>query len=839
MTSLTYANGAEASCSYDANNRLKDYQVTLNGTSILQQGFTYDNNNNITAITEGNSTKTFDYDADNQLTRSITPGKFLESDTTTGTYGVKIGDYLGAKIMDFSPILTAMMGLDYNSSSIGIDFGTTAPGVKKIQVIPDGKFTVHRVIQRTLDLYTSSDNSTYTMIPRSSWTFATDSQGVITITLTERIATRYLKVHVKFDERDSYFSAKSKATFLNDFAKMLRVYQEATARTEEFQYDADGNRTYQRVTLIQTKSYTSAYYANTDRLKTDGKYAFVYDDAGNLVKKGNKFSINGDTVTFTATSGDGVEYWQYTYDLLNRLTEVSKNGTVVSDYEYSPDGLREVKRGSSGTIHYVFEGTEPIFEKRMKDEKVKSYVYALGKHLARVDGVIGDTTAKVYYYHTDYLGSVRVITDQSGKVVFNADYFAFGTKFVSNGDFDETHGFTGKEYDSDSGLYYYNARWYDPELGRFISEDPAADPNNPNLYSYCGNNGVCRVDPTGQFFWVVVAIAAVVGAIDAYANGGNPLIGAFVGAVAGAIGWCCGELCGPALAATLGPVGAAAVGGALSGGIMAALMGENVWAGARTGAISAGISRWLGTVETGSSAGNAPTGDIHLNAVRNWFNGAMGAVVANGGNYQFGAGDVLALSGVEGEIDEALSDSTEQPKVDINDSQWTDEYGNPANKQNATQVVQASNNTTNHTQNDGYSIDVTNPETGQTGTITGEKAVKGFLLMRPTNQEKKVQGLVGISDSYEITFHTPNGRNASMSGVTIKGTVSMDLNYTHDLKKGTMTVDMNIHDSKNGSITMIMAFGKLSRITIDYNVNTQKGIINVHKMIPAIPIYYK
>ena len=56
-----------------------------NGTSILQQSFTYDNNNNITAITEGSNTKTFDYDADNQLTRSITPGKFLESDPAPGT----------------------------------------------------------------------------------------------------------------------------------------------------------------------------------------------------------------------------------------------------------------------------------------------------------------------------------------------------------------------------------------------------------------------------------------------------------------------------------------------------------------------------------------------------------------------------------------------------------------------------------------------------------------------------------------------------------------------------------------------------------------------------------
>ncbi len=500
LTGLTYANGAKAGYSYDANNRLNNYQVTVNGASILQQHYTYDNNNNITAITEGSAIKTFEYDVNNQLTHSVTPGKFLENDTTPGTYGIKIGDYLGVKMMDFTPVLTAMMGLDYNSSSIGIDFGTTASGVKKIQVIPDGKFTVHRVTQRTLDLYTSADNSTYKVIPRSNWTFATDSKGVITITLNERVATRYLKVHVKFDERDSYFNAKSKATFLNDFAKMLRIYQEATSRTEEFRYDADGNRTYQRVTLIQSNSYSSSYYANSDRLKTDGKYAFVYDEAGNLVTKGNRFNINGDTVNFTATTGEGVEYWQYRYNLLNRLTEVKKNGAVVADYEYSPDGLRQVKRGGKGTIHYVFEGTEPIFEKRIAESRIRSYVYALGSHLARVDGAIGDSSAKVYFYHTDQVGSIKAITDQGGKVVFNADYFAFGTKYTSNGDFDETHGFTGKEYDNDTGLYYFNGRWYDPDLGRFISEDPVMDPNNPNLYSYCANNPLSNIDPTGYDF---------------------------------------------------------------------------------------------------------------------------------------------------------------------------------------------------------------------------------------------------------------------------------------------------------------------------------------------------
>jgi RHS repeat-associated protein len=151
-----------------------------------------------------------------------------------------------------------------------------------------------------------------------------------------------------------------------------------------------------------------------------------------------------------------------------------------------------VKRAGRVTTYYVFEGTEPIFAKKIATGKTKSYIYALGKYLARVDGIIGDTAAKKYFYHTDHLGSIRAVTNQAGKVVYKADYLAFGMRYgeESDGEFDEEHGFTGKEYDPDTGLYYYNARWYDADLGRFISEDPAADPNNPNLYSYCGNNRV-------------------------------------------------------------------------------------------------------------------------------------------------------------------------------------------------------------------------------------------------------------------------------------------------------------------------------------------------------------
>ena len=144
---------------------------------------------------------------------------------------------------------------------------------------------------------------------------------------------------------------------------------------------------------------------------------------------------------------------------------------------------------------------------------------------------MGDPEAKVYLYHTDHLGSIKAVTNIAGEVVWNAEYLAFGTRFgVSEGSgFEEWHGFTGKEYDPDTGLYYFNARWYDAELGRFISEDPAADPNNPNLYTYCGNNPLVRIDPTGEIWDLVEkawdigknAVASAVNTVKGWFSGGG------------------------------------------------------------------------------------------------------------------------------------------------------------------------------------------------------------------------------------------------------------------------------------------------------------------------------
>ncbi len=105
---------------------------------------------------------------------------------------------------------------------------------------------------------------------------------------------------------------------------------------------------------------------------------------------------------------------------------------------------------------------------------------------------------QAFYYHQDALSSVREITNDIGNVIQRYEYDSFGKITLQEGLIVNPYSFTGRQYDMDSGLYYYRARYYDPETGRFIQEDPLFD---KNLYSYVGNDPVNKADPYGKVHW--------------------------------------------------------------------------------------------------------------------------------------------------------------------------------------------------------------------------------------------------------------------------------------------------------------------------------------------------
>jgi RHS repeat-associated protein len=115
-----------------------------------------------------------------------------------------------------------------------------------------------------------------------------------------------------------------------------------------------------------------------------------------------------------------------------------------------------------------------------------------------------------YYYHHDQLTSSSVLSDSSGNQKEVNAYYPFGRTQTASpqAGFQVSRRFTGQILDAETGLYYYNARYYDPELGRFIQADTKipdlSNPQSYNRYSYCLNNPLRYTDPDGHGFWSTV-----------------------------------------------------------------------------------------------------------------------------------------------------------------------------------------------------------------------------------------------------------------------------------------------------------------------------------------------
>ncbi len=105
------------------------------------------------------------------------------------------------------------------------------------------------------------------------------------------------------------------------------------------------------------------------------------------------------------------------------------------------------------------------------------------------------------YYTANNIGSTVMLTDKTGEIVEELLYHPFGEKMLSLGNSEATRLFTGQQLDKETGLYYYNTRYYDPETAVFTRPDPAKD--GLNHYNYVSGNPINYVDPTGMEAWEI------------------------------------------------------------------------------------------------------------------------------------------------------------------------------------------------------------------------------------------------------------------------------------------------------------------------------------------------
>jgi RHS repeat-associated protein len=186
----------------------------------------------------------------------------------------------------------------------------------------------------------------------------------------------------------------------------------------------------------------------------------------------------------------------YTWDFENRLTEAVVPGTNggTTTFKYDPFGRRIQKSGPLGTTNYLYDGPNIVEEADQVGSLIARYAQSrvLDEPLAEF------SSGAISYYLSDSLDSITSLTNSLGVLGNTYAYDSFGRLSASTGGtLLNPLQFTGREFDSETGLYNYRVRYYDPQAGRFISEDPVRFKSGGNFYRYVVNNPVLLTDPFG------------------------------------------------------------------------------------------------------------------------------------------------------------------------------------------------------------------------------------------------------------------------------------------------------------------------------------------------------
>jgi RHS repeat-associated protein len=189
----------------------------------------------------------------------------------------------------------------------------------------------------------------------------------------------------------------------------------------------------------------------------------------------------------------------YSWDFENRLVQAVVPGTGTVSFKYDPFGRRIYKQSPSFTSVFVYDGPNLIETTNGSGSEVASYTqiehYSGGSFVDQPLAELRSGTAD--YYEQDGLGSVTSLSNSASALANTYAYDSFGNTTASTGTLRNYFQYTGREFDSEIGIYYYRARFYDPNSGRFMSEDPERFGQGGDFYVYVGNAPTLLIDPTG------------------------------------------------------------------------------------------------------------------------------------------------------------------------------------------------------------------------------------------------------------------------------------------------------------------------------------------------------
>jgi len=495
-TKIEYGNGVVTSYAYDSRTLRLDRMVTSDpsGLSLQDLTYTYDNVGNIKTIADRTAramNQAFSYDALNRLTTAL--GKYCDD-----------GSRECLK--------------EYSYDEVG--------NIDKIIIIEEGMPDVVKD-------YTYGENAG----PHAVTSITKDGAAWLAFTYD---------ANGNMDTQTDFEKAEATAYAYDTENRLIEVRRE-NEPVARYVYDGDGGRV--KKIVFKEKSL--------QRKGAGVKFSLN-------PQKGSKKTLSGDSRRLSESNGFGFDNWA----ISNEIRSFSNSTNAIGDTEILPpdpstrtgsahglaqDSAQRADQMESQALPaglHSSEGWKPGSPSRGKEEhpnaeitkyvgslyevrgtKQTRFIYLGGTRIAAVEA-----DGKATYYHGNHLGSTNVTTDADGNLdeLFENEPFGAITTHEKYGSDEDTARwyFTGKEFDTETGLVYFGARYYNPIIGRFITPDILVQsPGNPqtfNRYTYANNNPVNNIDSDGhgwwKKFWGQVA-SVFVGVAAFIVSGFNPVVG--------------------------------------------------------------------------------------------------------------------------------------------------------------------------------------------------------------------------------------------------------------------------------------------------------------------------
>jgi len=483
LKETTDPNGQVITYDYDELTRQTDAHYPEGGSPFnktIQIHTEYDPNNNVTSITEtkkGPDGTTFTdttvnlFDNFDRLDQSRQRG-------LTISYAY---DNNGNRTQVTTPAGTTAYSFDSRNR---LSTATTNDLVSTFTYYPDGK--------KDTITYPNGTDVKYAYHPTNRVATVTHKAGS---TVISSYAYQYDRNGNRILQTEFKNGVTEKTTYNYDNIDRLKDFTvTGGSNTTLTEYTYDGyNRKTEKETLngavVKSRTYQydeTNWLTRVDDDKTPKTIAYTYDKNGNMTGKSDSTLPNDDSA--------------FAYDSRNQLTQVTRgppgSEIVLGQYDYNSAGLRvRHRRSERGDVDYYYDDDAVIEEHNASDDTLLAH-YRYGDRLLSLD-----TGTSIQYYHHDALGSTVNFTDESGIAQVSYLLDPWGHIRRQTGDSINRHIFTGQEHDENTGLIYFGARYYDPDIARFITQDTyLGEQNTPpslNRYLYAYSNPTVYVDLMG------------------------------------------------------------------------------------------------------------------------------------------------------------------------------------------------------------------------------------------------------------------------------------------------------------------------------------------------------